>query len=186
MSDAATTWSEMMQRHAECTVDGRIGVAPEPRRPAAAVLACSDARVPPSLIFGHEGELFVVRLAGNSATPGAIASLTYAVEHLGTDLLVVLGHTGCGAVEAALSASAPATLGPILSPIDEMLDACHSCHDIDSAVVANVRHNMRRLQRDRGPLGRSIADGRVTVRGAVAGAVLDAPVRPLPPGVCVP
>ncbi len=164
MPDPATTWHDMIRRHAECIDDGQLGVAPEPTRPAAAVLACSDARVPPSLIFGHEGELFVVRLAGNSATPGAIASLTYAVEHLHTDLIVVLGHTGCGAVEAALSGSAPATLNPILTPIDEMLAACDVCDDIDSAVEANVRHNIRRLERDRGPLGRSIADGRVAIR----------------------
>jgi carbonic anhydrase len=157
----------MVRRHADRIADGGVGIAPDPRRPAAAVLACSDARVPPSLIFGHDGELFVVRLAGNSATPGAIASLTYAVEHLHTDLVVVLGHTGCGAVEAALSGHAPATLNPILTPIDEMLASCDACHDIDSAVVANVRHNVRRLRNDRGPLGRAISSGRVAIRGAV-------------------
>mgnify|MGYP001787552734 CR=1 FL=1 len=167
MPDATATWQDMMRSHADCIADGRVGVAPRPRRPAAAVLACSDARVPPSVIFGHAGELFVVRLAGNSATPGAIASLTYAVDHLHTDLVVVLGHTGCGAVEAALSGHAPATLGPILTPIDEMLASCDGCSDLDAAVAGNVRHNVRRLQRDRGPLGRSIATGRVQIRGAV-------------------
>lgn len=123
--------------------------------------------MPPSLIFGHEGELFVVRLAGNSATPGAIASLTYAVEQLRTDLVVVLGHTGCGAVQAALSGHAPATLAPILTPIDEMLASCDVCDDLDAAVAANVRRNVQRLRRDRGPLGQAITSGHVDIRGAV-------------------
>jgi len=167
MSDPADTWRDMVHRHAESIEHGKVGIAPDPQRPAAAVLACSDARVPPSLIFGHEGELFVVRLAGNSATPGAIASLTYAVEHLQTDLVVVLGHSGCGAVEAALAGHAPPTLNPILTPIDDMLAACEACDDIDSAVASNVRYNVQRLRRDRGPLGRAIAEGRVAIRGAV-------------------
>ncbi|MFW2334975.1 carbonic anhydrase [Ilumatobacter sp.] len=167
MSDATTTWNEMKRRHAEVCATGQVGIAPEPRRPAAAVLACSDARVPPSLMFGHPGELFVVRLAGNSATPGAIASLTYAVEQLDTDLVVVLGHTGCGAVQAALASDAPSTFDAIVTPIDEMLTACGDCDDIDAAVTANVRHNVRRLRRDRGPLGHAVRAGRVVLRGAI-------------------
>lgn len=166
MPDGANTWQDMVRRHADYAVDA----APldGPHRPTAAVLACSDARVPPTLIFGQEpGSLFVVRLAGNSATRGAVASLTYAVEHLGTDLVVVLGHTGCGAVAAALDGHAAPTLDPILIPIDEMLDTCTGCDDVDDAVVANVRHNVRRLQRDRGPLGQAIASGKAIVRGAV-------------------
>lgn len=167
MPDATTTWSAMKRRHEECLADRRVGIAPETRQPAAAVLACSDARVPPTVLFGHPGELFVVRIAGNSATPDAVASLTYAVEHLGTELVVVLGHTGCGAVQAALGGEAPEELAPIVEPISEMLADCTSCTGVDAAVIANVRHSRRRLRRDGGPLGRAIRDGRVAVRGAV-------------------
>lgn len=167
MPDATTTWSAMKRRHEECLADRRVGVAPEPRQPAAAVLACSDARVPPTVLFGHPGELFVVRIAGNSATPDAVASLTYAVEHLGTELVVVLGHTGCGAVQAALGGAVPEPLAPIVDPIGEMLADCTNCTGVDAAVIANVRHTLRRLHHDPGPLGRAIRDDRVTVRGAV-------------------
>lgn len=170
MSDSATRkWERMVARHAE--VAGTMAHesdGPPPHRPDVAILACSDARVPPSMLFGQEpGSSFVVRVAGNSATPDVVASLTYAVEVLGVDLVVVLGHTGCGAVTAALTPTADATFNPILTPIDEMLAACDSCGDADAAVAANVRHNVGRLRRDRGPLGAAIAAGRVTVHGAV-------------------
>lgn len=167
-SDPAATWGQMVAAHAAATHDHPPTGAFPLHRPAAAILACSDARVPPSLLFGQEpGNLFVVRLAGNSATAGAVASLTYAVEQLGVELVVVLGHTGCGAVTAALSPDSEPELRAVLDPIDEMLDGCDTCTDIDAAVTANVRHNMRRLRRDRGPLGTGIADGRVALRGAV-------------------
>jgi carbonic anhydrase len=186
MPDAATTWHEMVQAHDRSAADhSPTGAFPE-HRPMAAVLACSDARVPPSLLFGQPaGSLFVVRLAGNSATAGAVASLTYAVESLGTPLVVVLGHTGCGAVTAALSPGTAPELRPILQPIDEMLSACTDCDDPDTAIEANVRHNLRRLTDDRGPLGLAITDGRVELRGAVhdlrTGALVDVTLNDLNP-----
>ena len=68
------------------------------------VLACSDSRVAPELVFDKNlGDLFVVRSAGNIAGPIGISSIEYAVEHLGGSVLVVLGHTKCGAVTAACS-----------------------------------------------------------------------------------
>ena len=94
-------------------VDPRdLGLAPNapgaPRqRPYAAVLGCSDARVPIELIF-NEGpnDLFVVRVAGNGLGSEVLGSLKYAVDHLGGSLklIVVLGHSGCGAVSAAVDA----------------------------------------------------------------------------------
>jgi carbonic anhydrase len=75
------------------------------QRPFAAVLGCSDARVPTELVF-NEGpnDLFVVRVAGNTLGADVLASLSYAVDHLGDSLklIVVLGHSGCGAVTAAV------------------------------------------------------------------------------------
>ena len=145
-------------------------------------------------MFGQEpGSLFVVRLAGNSATPDAIASLAYAVEALGTDLVVVLGHTGCGAVGAALDGGddplMPA-LAPILTPIDEMLAACETCGTHDGAVAANVRHNVDRLERDRGPLGHAIRSGQITVHGAVhdlaTGQLIDVASRGAGPSPTIP
>ena len=73
------------------------------QRPLAAVLGCSDSRVVPELVFDcGMGDLFVVRLAGNIADEGALGSIEYAVDRLGVRLVVVLGHTRCGAVGAVV------------------------------------------------------------------------------------
>lgn len=181
---AGQVWDDLVRRHDAYSHQYEGGI-PE-HRPVAAVLACSDARVPPSVIFDQApGSLFLVRLAGNSATAGAVASLTYAVDQLEVPLVIVLGHTGCGAVEAARSLGpehpVAALLAPILGPIDEMLDDCPTCQsDAEAAVVANVRRNLQRLVRDRGPLGRAICEGRVALRGAVhdlaSGRLIDVPL----------
>lgn len=74
------------------------------QHPHTIVLSCSDSRVPPELIFDQKlGEIFVIRTAGESLDNSAIASIEYAVAHLGPQLLLVMGHTSCGAVKAALS-----------------------------------------------------------------------------------
>jgi carbonic anhydrase len=76
----------------------------ESQRPFAAILGCSDSRVPPELVFDQGfGDFFVIRLAGNVMEPSVFGSIQYAHLHLGTSLLVVLGHEGCGAVKAALA-----------------------------------------------------------------------------------
>lgn len=73
------------------------------QRPRAAILSCADSRVIPEHIFGaQDGELFVTRVAGNVASIDVIASLEYAVDALHTPVIVVLGHEGCGAVEATI------------------------------------------------------------------------------------
>ena len=78
--------------------------------PFAVVLTCADSRLSPEIIFDRGlGDLFVLRVAGNVADPDIIASIEYAVEHLGSSLVVVLGHEKCGAVKAALDASGGGT-----------------------------------------------------------------------------
>jgi carbonic anhydrase len=75
----------------------------EIQAPFAAILSCADSRVAPELVFdGDPGDLFVVRLAGNVVNPDVLASLEYTVALLRTPLIVVLGHSGCGAVDAAI------------------------------------------------------------------------------------
>lgn len=74
------------------------------QQPSAIILSCSDSRVPPELIFDKGlGELFVIRVAGNVLGAATVASIEYAVEHLGSSLIVVMGHESCGAVKAALT-----------------------------------------------------------------------------------
>ncbi len=135
MSEA---WAELLGSHERSRDSGRQDVPTH--APRAAVLACSDARVPPSVVFDQPaGSLFVVRVAGNVATPSAIASLDYAVAELGVGLVVVLGHTGCGAVTAALAGDCDGFLAPITRQLCEML----SEHDtLDAANLA--RRNVER------------------------------------------
>lgn len=74
------------------------------QKPYAIVLSCSDSRVPPEIVFDQKlGEIFVVRTAGQSIDYSAIASIEYAVSHLGSNLIIVMGHESCGAVKAALA-----------------------------------------------------------------------------------
>lgn len=76
------------------------------QKPSAAILSCADSRVDPSWIFASgSGELFQVRIAGNTVFNDAIASMEYAVSVLGTPLLLVMGHSACGAVKAAMASN---------------------------------------------------------------------------------
>lgn len=88
-------------RHPNQTPDRRNALLAG-QAPFAAILGCSDSRVPPEVIFDQGlGDLFVIRVAGNTVDEKVLASLEYAAGHLQTPLLVVLGHTRCGAVQAA-------------------------------------------------------------------------------------
>lgn len=137
----------------------------EGQRPFAALLSCADARVDPGWLFAcGAGELFQVRSAGNTAFNAAIASLDYAVGVLGVPLLVVLGHSGCGAVTAAL-ASEPLTplLEELVQPIRQGLV---SRDDLTLAIQGNVRLSAAQLP-DRSPLIReAVAAGRLSIRSA--------------------
>ena len=96
--------------------------------PRVAVLSCADSRVPPELVFDKGlGELFVVRSAGENGDASAIGSLEYAVEHLGSTVIVVMGHQSCGAVTAACSGEKPHSinLDAVVSPI------AASCGQVD-------------------------------------------------------
>lgn len=89
------------------------------QKPFAVIVCCSDSRVPPELLFDQAlGDLFVVRVAGNVVDPVAVGSVEYAVEHLNTPLVVVMGHEKCGAVKAAVDGGeAPGSIGSILCKI---------------------------------------------------------------------
>jgi carbonic anhydrase len=123
--------------------------------PFATILSCSDARVPPELIFGAGlGDLFVVRVAGHALLPEVAGSLQYAGVHLNTQLFVVLGHEGCGAVKAALETKFLGSqhrsriqslidgLLPALSHVDPTLDPDAQ---VAAAVEANVRWTVAQI-----------------------------------------
>lgn len=168
MSDStpSATWHRLVAAHRDPNIDAE----PE-HRPTAAMLACSDARVPPSVLFDQPaGSLFVVRHAGNTARPGSVASLDYAVAHLDVDLVIVMGHSDCGAVTAALhNAEVDPVLEPILGPIRPALGGLDPTQpgSLDAAVSANVANTMHDLATHPGPCGTAIRNGTVELRGAV-------------------
>jgi carbonic anhydrase len=89
-----------------------------PQHPLAVILSCSDSRDPPELIFDQGvGRLFVVRVAGNTYDMLVLQSIEYAVAHLGTTLILVIGHDQCGAVTAAVKAYPDPKAGPMLENI---------------------------------------------------------------------
>ncbi len=95
----------MKMKYVNESAGRRTDVAVKGQKPFAVVLACSDSRIPVEAIFDRGiGDIFVVRVAGNIATdPSVVGSIEYAVEHLNCPLLVIMGHTECGAVKAAIS-----------------------------------------------------------------------------------
>lgn len=114
--------------------------------PYCAVLACADSRVAPELIFDQNlGDLFVVRIAGNVATKGIIESLDFASKILKIDLIVVMGHQNCGAVDAVIQHSADTELGSLYSFIQPSVQGIASLKD---AVIANVRAQIARIKED--------------------------------------
>ena len=139
--------------------------------PFAAILGCADSRVSPELIFDQgQGDLFVVRVAGNILGTGGLASLEYAVQNLAVPLILVLGHEQCGAVRAATEmSSAEGPLGFLLSELAEPVAAARSLPPplVDQAVRANVRRVAQLLPQRSALIGSAVAEGRVRVVGAV-------------------
>jgi carbonic anhydrase len=108
------------------------------QEPFAAVLSCADSRVPVELVFDQTiGQLFVTRLAGNIVTPEIIASLEYGVVVLGIKALLVLGHTNCGAVTAAMKADAvPGQISALYQHLRKAVE--QSGGDLNKAIAANA------------------------------------------------
>ncbi|MFT4252291.1 MAG: carbonic anhydrase [Caulobacter sp.] len=145
------------------------------QKPFAVIVGCSDSRTAPELIFDcNLGELFIVRVAGSTVGPEGLGSILYAVEHLGAPLVVVLGHTKCGAVGAAVDvATKHAHLHgalqdmvlPILPAVFDA-DADHPADLQDAAIRRNVRNTAARLKVCDGTLAERIAQGRLKVVSA--------------------
>lgn len=108
------------------------------QKPFAVIVTCADSRVAPEIFFDQKlGDIFVIRNAGNVCDPTALGSLEYAVEHLGTRLIVVCGHSKCGAVTAAVAGGElPPNLQQIIDHIKPA--AARSDGDVDKAIHANV------------------------------------------------
>ena len=133
--------------------------------PWAIILSCADSRVVPEMIFDTGlGELFTIRVAGNVANTSSVASIEYAVAHLGTKVIVVLGHESCGAVTAAMAGGDNGyNLNHLLSHIQPALAACGEGADVADIVRKNAELNAEELKNRSAIIGDAVAKGDVKI-----------------------
>ena len=148
----------------------------EAQFPVAAIVSCSDSRVVPDLVFDQSpGDLFVVRLAGNIVDNDAYASLEYAVKFLGAPLILVLGHSNCGAVAAAIKvvmerAELPGHLPGLIKAIEPAVIAAHGRHPSDmlaAVIEENVLHGMKEMRKDSVIIAEAFEAKRIDIAGGV-------------------
>ncbi|MDZ4773964.1 MAG: carbonic anhydrase [Planctomycetota bacterium] len=138
----------------------RLGVPSAAQRPFAIVLGCSDSRVPAEIVFDQGlGDLFVIRVAGNIVAPSQVGSVEFAAEQFETKLVVVMGHTECGAVSATLDAlggsAAPSTHN-VMSIVNRILPSVEPLYQAGAkreraellalATRANIRASVNQLR----------------------------------------
>ncbi|ADL50327.1 carbonic anhydrase [Clostridium cellulovorans] len=149
---------------AEITSEIRTDTAKNGQKPYAVVVTCSDSRVPPEHIFSAGlGELFVIRTAGNVVDDYEIGSVEYGVEHLGAKVVLVLGHTGCGAVKATVEGGAE---GKIETIVEEIHKAIGNEKDMEKCVELNVENTKKKLSEDEG-IKEKVKAGEVKVIGGI-------------------
>ncbi len=135
--------------HPHQTIEHRTALV-EGQRPFAVILGCADSRVPPEIIFDHGlGDLFVVRVAGNVVDDIVLGSIEYAVLHLHTPLIMVLGHANCGAVVETLKGEnleghLPSLVRAIKPAIDKIKD--QSVDLLDKAIRANANRSAEQIR----------------------------------------
>ena len=175
----SVTQDELAQRRAELA---------QGQKPFAIVVCCSDSRVGPEIVFDQElGNLFVVRTAGEVLAAAGIGSIEYAVAHLGSPLLMVLGHEHCGAVAAAVAdAKEPGQIASIVKAIRPAVARTRAepGDPLQNAVRANVQDVAAQLQRMGPVISQAVKSGRLKVAGAVcsltSGKVELVPDEPAP------
>jgi len=158
----SVTRDELAQRRAELA---------QGQKPFAIVVCCSDSRVGPEIVFDQElGNLFVVRTAGEVLDAAGIGSIEYAVAHLGSPLLLVLGHEHCGAVAAAVAdAKEPGHIASVVKAIRPAVARTRAepGDPLQNAVRANVQDVAARLRRTGPVISEAVGAGRLKIMGAV-------------------
>ena len=155
--------------HPNQTPERRAEVA-KGQHPFASVLACSDSRTPPEILFDRGlGDIFTVRVAGNVADKVVIESLDYSVKHLGVRVMMVLGHRRCGAVIAAVAGhEQEGDVGPMLSELRPAVEASKGMagDPVENAVRENVKLVMKNLATSE-ELSAMVKSGELKVVGGI-------------------
>jgi carbonic anhydrase len=135
--------------------------------PFASILGCADSRVPAEIVFDQGlGDLFVVRVAGNVASQTAIGSLEFATAVLGSQLIIVLGHSKCGAVQAAIKGEPlPGRIGIFVEEIKPSVELVrHKTGDMEkNAIIANAQYQAQQLQQSSTILAGLIKEGKLKI-----------------------
>jgi len=140
------------------------------QHPFAAIVSCSDSRVPPEIVFDQGlGDLFVVRVAGNVINDEGLGSIEYSVDHLGARLILVLGHQRCGAVQAAketiaAKGKAPGHIESLVTAIKPAVEATVK-DDLETTVKANVKNVVQALRSSTPILKAKVDSGEIQVIG---------------------
>ncbi len=140
------------------------------QHPFATIVSCSDSRVPPEIVFDQGlGDLFIVRVAGNVINDEGLGSIEYSVDHLGTRLILVLGHQSCGAVKAAretiaAKGKAPGHIESLVAAIKPAVEATAK-DDLDTTVKANVKNVVQALRSSTPILKAKVDSGDIRVIG---------------------
>ena len=137
------------------------------QEPFAAVLSCADSRVPVELVFDQTiGHIFVTRVAGNITTPEITASLEYGVAVLGVKVLLVLGHTSCGAVKAAMkSDTVPGQISVLYKHLRPAVE--QSGGNFDKAIEINARHQAELLRTSSTVIKEAVSGGKIKIVSGV-------------------
>ena len=168
-------------RYAELVNEQRRSKLVEGQLPWAVVLGCSDSRAPAEIIFDHGlGDLFVIRVAGNIVAPSGVGSIEFAVESYGTPLVVVLGHTDCGAIHATLETlkhpeaqhshnlnSIVSRIRPTLETLAETELSAQPEELAKYAVRANIRASVNHIRYSSPILEQRVQSGMLKVVGAL-------------------
>jgi carbonic anhydrase len=133
------------------------------QEPFAAVLSCADSRVPVELVFDQTiGQLFVTRVAGNFTTPEIMGSLEYGALELGTKVILVLGHSSCGAVKATMQGnSVPGEISSLFAHIQPAVDMAGG--DLEKAIKENARIQARLLSESSTVLSGLVKEGKLKI-----------------------
>jgi carbonic anhydrase len=154
----------------------RALTAAQGQHPLATVLTCSDSRAPAEIIFDQGiGDIFVVRVAGNVAATDEIGSIEYAVDHLATPLVVVLGHTQCGAVTAVVDdTKLPPNIANLVEPIKPAVDKAREANPeaakdvlLKAAITNNIWQAVEDMLRQSPLIRDKVRDGQAQVVGAL-------------------
>lgn len=164
MQEQNALYRESADNTGDLSAEKREDTAANGQQPYAVVVTCSDSRVPAEHIFNAGiGELFVIRTAGNVIGDYELGSVEYGAEHLGTPLVLVLGHTNCGAVDAAIHGGAHGSIAAITDEISSRLpEGC----DAREAERLNVENSISRIMSSE--IMQELAEnGAVSVAGAI-------------------